>query len=217
MAKKKAKKAKKSAKNSKQTLSRISKKLDKLLEGQQEIKEEEEEIKELEKEELSEEKKLGGEEKEELAELKELEKIEKEVQKQVIPHPLKRITTKDLARGSIGALFGAVAHYTFIYGLKVAEHITFTRAAILFILSFGIGGVFLYATGFRKIRDPKVLAFLPVRLIVLYITAVIMSVIVLWFFEPGFGESFEEAFRQTATITLIAVIGACTADIIGKE
>lgn len=228
MAKKKAKKAVKKVSRVKSketpTLSEINKKLNLLLSGQQKIEKEEAKIEKqedflekLEEKEILNEKEEIREEKKELNELEKLERLEKEVEKQVVPHPLKKITSKDIARGSVGALFGAVAHYTFIYGLKVAENISMTRAIMLFIISFIIGGVFLYATGFRKIKDPKVMAFLPLRLIVLYMTAVVISVMVLWFFEPGFGHTFEEAFVQTSTITLIAVIGACTADLLGKE
>ena len=75
----------------------------------------------------------------------------------------------------------------------------------------------MYATGFRKIKDPKILMFLPIRLIVLYLTAIVMSVLVLLFFNAGFGNNFEDAFKQVSTVTLTAIIGACTADLIGKE
>ncbi|MEM4336588.1 MAG: DUF2391 family protein [Candidatus Woesearchaeota archaeon] len=222
MKKKKAKKNKK--KEGKATLSEINRKLDiiiaeqkKIEKKEKELLKEEEEIKKGEEEEIGKEKKLETLEEKEISELEKLEKIEEEIKKRTAPHPLKKITIKDLARGAIGALFGAVAHYTFIYGLKVAELITFTRAVFLFIFSFIIGAIFLYATGFRKIKDIKILVFLPVRLIILYLTAIVMAIIVLAFFQPGFGESFEEAFKQTSTITLIAMIGACTADLIGKE
>jgi len=218
MAKKKAKVSKKP------TLSEINRKLDILIKGQEEIIEKEAEIEKeekkteaLQKKEVSEEAIVEKEEEKELSELEKLEKLEEEVKKQVVPHPLKTITYKDVARGSIGALFGAVAHYTFLYGIEVAHKLTFFKAILVFVLSLVVGGVFLYATGFRKIKDPKVIIFLPVRLIVLYATAVVMSVIVLWFFEPGFGSIFEESFKQVSTITLLAVIGACTADILGRE
>jgi len=218
MAKKKAKVSKKP------TLSEINRKLDILIKGQEEIIEKEAEIEKeekkteaLQKKEVSEEAIVEKEEEKELSELEKLEKLEEEVKKQVVPHPLKTITYKDVARGSIGALFGAVAHYTFLYGIEVAHKLTFFKAILVFVLSLVVGGVFLYATGFRKIKDPKVIIFLPVRLFVLYATAVVMSVIVLWFFEPGFGSIFEESFKQVSTITLLAVIGACTADILGRE
>ena len=87
---------------------------------------------------------------------------------------------------------------------------------MLYLLSFIIGAVFLYVTGFRKIKDVKVLAFLPIRLIVLYITSILMAILVLYFFHPEFGNSFILSFKQVATVTLTAILGACTADLIGK-
>lgn len=195
----------------------ISRKLDQLLEGQREIlKEEKEELEEEEKIEALEKKEIEEEEKE-LSELEKLEKLEKDIAKQVGPHPLRQITYKDIARGAVGAFFGAVAHYTFIYGLKVAESIDMARAGILYALSFTIGFIFLYMTGFRKIKDMKVLSFLPIRLIVLYITSLIMSALVLLLFLPDFGQVFADSFKQLAAVTLTAIVGACTADLIGKH
>ncbi len=208
----------------KPSLEEISRKIDELLAAQREIskeerkiEEKEEELKKVEELELEKEEKVKGLEEKELTELEKIEILEKELERGIVTHPLKRITYKDVARGIIGAFFGAVAHYTFIYGLKVAELITFNRATFLFLLSFIIGLVFLYVTGFRKITDRKILIFLPVRLITLYIISIIMSIFVLYVFIPNFGASFEEAYKQVASVSLIAVVGACTADIIGKD
>ena len=208
----------------KPSLEDISRKLDELLAGQREISREEKEVEKEEEElkrvgelELAEEGKVKRLEEKELTELEKIERLERELKKGVATHPLKRITYKDVARGIIGSFFGAVAHYTFIYGLKVAELITFNRATILFALSFIIGLIFLYVTGFRKIKEGKILIFLPVRLIILYIISIMMSVFVLYIFIPNFGASFEEAYKQVASVSLIAVVGACTADLLGKE
>jgi len=149
--------------------------------------------------------------------LKELEAFEKEIKEQVGAHPLRRITYKDIAKGSIGALVGVAAHYSFVYGVKVAAEIDVVRATLLFPISYALGGVFMYLTGFRKIKDPKLLSFLPVRLTILYFTAVITSMLVLLLFNPEFLHNFWDSYKQVATVTLTAVIGACTADLIGKE
>lgn len=213
MAKKKVKKAgSKSA-----SLSQINKKLDLILSEQKNLEKEERKVESLEKEELAEEAEVEKEEEKELSELQKLERLEETVRKEVVPHPLKTITYKDLARGSIGALFGSVAHYTFLYGIEVAEKITFFKAILLFVLSLAVGGLFLYATGFRKIKDPKLIILFPIRLILLYAISIIMSSVVLWFFEPTFGHSFDESFKQLSTTTLLAIIGACTADLLGRE
>ncbi len=194
----------------KPTLQTINTKLDEVLKNQKKLLSEEKELE-------SEEKEIIREEKKELNALEQLKKLEEEIRKDVGPHPLKRFTTQDAARGVIGAFFGSVAHYTFIYGMKVAESIDVYRAGLLYLLSFVIGGVFLYATGFRKIKDPKLLKFLPMRLTVLYITSLLMAVVVLLLFNPGFGSNFFDSYKQVATVSLTAIIGACTADIIGKE
>jgi len=194
----------------KPTLESINKKLDLILKNQNKIILEEEEHDEVEKEVLS-------EEQEELSILEQLKELEGEIKKEVGPHPLRKFTMKDTARGVVGAFFGSVAHYTFIYGMKVAENIDVYRAGILYLLSFVIGGIFLYATGFRKIRDPKLLKFLPMRLTALYVTSLLMAVVVLKLFNPEFGNEFIISYKQVATVSLTAMIGACTADLIGKE
>src|SRR3989338_6581049 len=117
--------------------------------------------------------KTEKEERKELSGLERLEALEKEIEKEVGPHPLRRITYKDIAKSSVGAFIGVVAHYTFVYGIKVASEIDLARAIILFPISYGIGGIFMYATGYRKIKDSRVKFFLPLRLTVVYFTALI--------------------------------------------
>ncbi len=157
------------------------------------------------------------EELEELEKLKELKAYEREVLERVGSHPLKRISYKDVAKGSVGAFIGIAAHYTFVYGVKVAAEIDVFRATLLFPISFILGGVFMYMTGFRKIRDPKLMSFLPVRLTILYTVAVLTATLSLILFNPDFFHSFWDTYKQIATVTLSATIGACTADLIGKE
>jgi len=164
--------------------------------------------------EVAEQKALGRE----LTEIERLELLGKHIKRQVETHPLRKLTYRDIIRGSIGAFFGAAAHYTFLYGLEVAQKIDFARATILYGLTFIIGGVFLYLTGFRKIKDPKVLSFLPARLIVLYITAILTTMIVLGFFVQGFFNlGFESIYKAIATVSLTAMLGAATADLLGKD
>jgi uncharacterized membrane protein len=163
------------------------------------------------------EQRIESEEKQELAELKKLEEIEKKIKEKVEAHPLKKITYHDIAKGALGAFIGIVAHYTVIYGIHIAEELTVTRATILFVLSYLIGGVFLYATGFRKV-SARMMWFLPLRLTILYTISVVMSVAVLFLFFPEFlHHFFWDGYKQVAAVTLTALIGACTADLIGKE
>ncbi len=192
------------------SLDAINRKLDVVISNQKKILSREAEV---EKEEEA----VESEEKEELRKLEELESMERELIHEVGEHPLQKISYKDLAKGSIGAFIGVGAHYTFVYGVKVAAEIDVTRATLLFPISYALGGIFMYMTGFRRIKDPKIMSFLPLRLTILYITAIITAMLVLWLFTPGFFSDFWTSYKQVATVTLSAVIGACTADLLGKE
>ncbi len=198
------------------SLNILNKKMDVVLSSLKSILRKEKEI-------SKEEKIVEKEEEKELSALEKLEKLEREVIHK-IDHPLLNLTSKDVFRGGVGAFFGAVTHYTFIYGIKVAEQIDVFRANILFIVSFLIGGIFLYSTGFRKVKDFKILSFLPLRLIVLYAVSLSMSIVVLYLFHPQFqlfnpssSEMFWESYKQVSTVTLTAILGACTADLIGRD
>lgn len=184
----------------------------------------EKEEKKMEKEELKENKELKKIEKEleskgkrEEEELLKLKSLEEEIKKEVGTHPLRKVGLKDIVKGFVGAFIGLVVHYTFFYGIKIAENLDFTRSTLLFVLSFFVGIMFIYATGFRKIKDPKVLMFIPVRLIILYLISVIMSILVLYLFYPKFGHDFMESYKMVSVVLLAAIVGACTADLIGKE
>ena len=156
-------------------------------------------------------------EKTEEDELDKLQKIEEDIKKEVGDHPLTRITARDVIKGLVGAFIGLAVHYTFTYGVEISEGLTFLRATLLFPLTFIIGLMFIYATGFRKVSDPKLLIFMPARLLVLYVAAIVMSILVLFLFYPNFGHEFVESYKMVAAVMLAAVVGACTADLFGKE
>jgi uncharacterized membrane protein len=195
----------------------INKKLDLILENQKKLIAEEERVEEEELGEEAEERKVEGLEKEEISKLEKLENLEEELKKQTAHHPLIKITYHDIAKGGIGAFIGIILHYTIMKGVEIAASITITRAAMLYPLSFFVGMVFLYATGFKKIKQRRVLAFLPLRITVLYLVSIILSIGMLYILYPAFGQTYSDAFKQVATVSLPAVVGACTADIIGKN
>lgn len=204
-------------KGDKKGLATISKKLDVVIKEQKKLFDEELKV---EKEEIAEEKKedeVKHLEERQLTELEKLEKIEKEVESEVRQHPLTKVTIKDVFRGSLGALVGTTLHYTVYYGVKIAHDLTMTRATILYFVSFILGIIFLYVTGFRKIKESKAMLFLPLRMAVLYTVSIIISIAVLYLLFPSFGQSFEEAYKQISAVSLTAVIGACTADLLGKD
>ena len=150
-------------------------------------------------------------------ELAKLEKLEQDIKQEVGSHPLAKITFKDVVKGLVGAFVGLAVHYTFTYGVEISQRIDITRITLLYVVSFFIGLLFIYATGFRKIKDPKILMFMPVRLMVLYVTAIFMSIVVLFIFYPTFGHDLVESYKMVGGVLLAAIIGSCTADLIGKE
>ena len=204
------KKRKQNKKNEKISLKQIYKEL-------QTIKREQRKISKFEEQQVKREKNISEQETDEIEELKALKEAQQKLTKAIGTHPLRRVTYRDVAKGAIGAFIGTTAHYSFIYGVKVAHQLDLTRAILLFPLAFAIGGVFLYITGFRKIKSTQLLWFLPVRLTALFITSLAVSFFVLYLLHPTFLHQPIEMFKTLATVQLSAIIGACTADLIGKE
>ena len=216
--------AKKTTRKPRGKLDAILRQQEMILKNETALKREEDSIKSLEQKELSMERQALAGEKEEQhtehateAELVKLEALENEVKQSVREHPLKRVTLKDLMKGIVGAFVGVVVHFTFTYGVEVADRISTARATLLLFLTFLIGAGFLYGTGFRKMEDNKFLWLVPYRAVVLYATAIIVTVATLGFFYPQFFADLNLAYRQVAVVNLSAVIGACTADLIGRE
>jgi uncharacterized membrane protein len=160
---------------------------------------------------------IESKESKEESELEKLERLEKEIKNEVGEHPLTHITSRDIIKGCVGAFIGLAIHYTFTYGVEISHGLSFTRASILFPFTFIVGLLFIYATGFRKVKDPKILIFMPLRLMILYVCAIVMSIVVLFLFYPEFAHDFIESYKMVAGVMLAAVVGACTADLLGKE
>lgn len=163
---------------------------------------------------LAEEKRIEKMVKGEMGELKSIEQEMKNTQS----HPLAKITYKDLVRGSIGAIFGIVGHFAFFYGVEIAEHISVLRATFLYILSLVVCILFMYYSGFRKVKEIKVIRFIPVRATVIYLTAlVVVAATLLVFGFIDIHTPFAEIYKKVATNSLLAVLGASTADILGGK
>ena len=178
---------------------------------------EKEQIK-LEKHQLKEQHIIKALEKKQLVELDKLERLEREIKSQVKPHPLRDITYRDFVKASLGSIIGMVAHFAFIEGAQIAEEITVARASLLYFLSLFLGGALLYLTGFRKVKQANILNILPLRLLVIYSTAILWIVFVLFAFGVvDLTTHFSELYKQVAVISIIAVIGASAADLVGRE
>lgn len=151
-------------------------------------------------------------------ELKELESLKKEIKKDVGVHPLTRITRADVVRSIIGALIGTVGHFAFFYGIEIADNISVIRATFLYVISLIVSFLFMYYSGFRKVKEIRIFRFIPIRVLVVYVIS--LSVVIGTLFIFGFLDvtsSFEHVYKVTATTLLLAVLGASTADILGKE
>ncbi len=158
---------------------------------------------------------LEAEEKE-FDEMKRLEELEREILSDVSPKPLARITYHDITKGIIGAFFGIVGHFAFFYGSRIAETINLLRAHALLITSLIILILFLYFSGFRKTKKEH--HYVAWRVVTIYGVAHAIIICVLFLFGIiNFDMSFIEIYKNVAAVSIIAVMGAATADLIGGE
>ena len=199
----------------------LNKKLDeilknekKILENERKILNEETDIDKLEKKEIKENNiEINDEDKA----LEDLQKLEKEIKTNSV-NPIKDITKKDILKGFVGAFIGIVAHFTFAKGVLVAKNLTIINSILLYVTAFIIINIMLFYSGFRKIKKHLLLKFMPLRSIVIYLVSIITILLVYLLF----GEIHEvltplKLFNLVAANIVLAVIGAGTADLIGKN
>lgn len=192
-------------------LRRIETRLSRLEKNQQLLLNEEKEVIDEEKAELA-------KQQEEVDELKTLEELEKSIDKDVKVNPLTKISARDFYKSVIGAFIGIMGHFSFFYGVEIAHDITMTRAVVLYLVSFLIGIMYVYFAGFRKVKIAATHKFIPLRVLTIYITSLAVIIIVLYLFGfAGSHTGFEELFKTVSTISILAVLGASTADLIGRE
>ena len=86
------------------------------------------------------------------------------------------------------------------------------RATLFYLVSFTIGFIFIYTTGYRKVKQVKLLNLIPLRVLTIYAVSLITVVVVLTLF--GKYHSLIELYKQVAVISLPAMIGASAADLI---
>lgn len=192
----------------------INEKLDKILKKEDQQLKEQEESQDLEEEQLEEDKEIESLEKEQLKDIEELEKLEKSIKREVSKHPLTKITKKDVSKGMVGAFVGVLSHFAFAKGVELSQQITTGRASLLYLVSFIIGFIFIYTTGYRKVKQIKLMKLVPLRVVVIYLVSLITVVIVLSLFSEY--NTLNELYKQVAVISLPAILGAVAADLIGK-
>ena len=191
---------------------------DKIIEMEAEDLEGDDDILEQEKEELAALRKVAKNEAEEVEQLKKIQEFEKQIAKEVKESPLKKITFRDVTKGIVGAFLGIVSHFSFAKGVELAHSYTWVRSTILLVVSFLVIILFLYFTGFRRIDEKLLYQFLPVRAVVIYFSAILTTIIVLFLYgKLDFHMPFIEIYNTIAAVSILAVLGAATADLIGKN
>lgn len=195
----------------------VNDKLDKIISNQEKmlkiekrILKEELKIEDMELEELT-------HNKDEDAALAELKKLEEEIRASM-GSPMKHVTSKDAFKGMIGALIGLIGHFAFTKAVEVALKIDFFRATLLYIFALVILIVMLYFTGFRAVQAQIILKFLPLRVLVLYSVSIFTIIVIYLVFgiidiniNPG------DLYKVIGGSIVLAVLGAATADLIGRE
>ena len=182
----------------------------KILKNEEKILGEEAEIKQLEKEELK------HEESEESS-LEKLMKLELQL-KRNISSPIKKVTKRDMFKGMIGASVGIMGHFAFTKGADIATTLTVFRSTILYLVAFIVIVIMLYYTGFKDVQKNIVAKFMPLRALVLYsVSVVVIIVINLLFGKIDFSTDFVTVYNLVGASIILAVMGAGTADLIGKN
>jgi len=186
----------------------------KILINESEILKKEVEVELLEKKEL---KKEDLEIKSEEEALEELTKLESEIKKNV-ENPIKTITKKDVIKSFVGAFIGTVGHFAFYEGVHIAEELNFLNATILYFIAFLIVLLLLYYSGFRKIKKHIILKFLPLRAILIYSVSIVTIIFVYIIFgKLHLPINLFDFYKLISANIILAVLGAGTADLIGKS
>lgn len=173
----------------------------------------EKEEKRLEKEEIS----LMTEEKKVEKEEAKVENLEKKISKEVETKTLTKFNIKDLNKGVIGAFIGVVAHFGFIYGKAIAQYITTTRATVLFLFSYLLIIMLLYETGYRDIKEKRLLGILPRRATYVYCTSLVVVIVIFYLFNMLDWTDLTTLYKEVAVTSVLASVGAGTADLIGRH
>lgn len=160
---------------------------------------------------------IMAEEKKVERETEKVEKLEKEIKREVAQKPLKRFNVKDLNKGIIGAFIGVVAHFAFVYGKEIAGQITTTRATVLIVFSYVLIIILMYETGYREIKEKRLLGILPIRATVIFMTSIIVIITIFFLFNQIDLSDLTGLYKQIAVTSVLAALGAGTADLIGRN
>ena len=150
-------------------------------------------------------------------ETEKVEKLEEEIKKEVASQPLAKLSIRDVNKGIIGAFIGVVAHFAFLYGKEIAKNISTTRATILIVTSYILILVLMYETGYRKIKDKKLAGAIPLRATVMFFTSLAVILVIFFLFNQVSVGDISGLYKQIAVTSVLASLGAGTADLIGRD
>lgn len=160
---------------------------------------------------------IAKEEKKLEKDVQKVEGLEKKIDKEVSPKPLTTFSLRDLNKGIIGAFIGVVAHFGFIYGKAIADLITLPRAVLLLLFSYLLIVVLMYETGYREIKEKRLLRILPKRATLIFMTSVVVVMAIFFLFNMVNIRDPVGFFKQVAVTSVLASLGAGTADLLGKH
>ncbi len=176
----------------------------------EDVEKKEEEIEKKESELVKEEKGIRKE-------TEKIEHLEKEIKEEVKAKPLTKFNIRDLHKGIIGAFIGVVAHFGFIYGKAIAKYMSISRATLLIAFSYLLIIVLMYETGYREIKEKRLLGILPRRATLIYLTSLIVVIIIFFLFNLADLSDPVGLYKEIAVTSVLASVGAGTADLIGKD
>ncbi len=142
---------------------------------------------------------------------------EKKIEKEIAQKPLTTFNFRDLNKGIVGAFIGVVAHFGFVYGSVLADKITTARAGLLLVFSYMLIVVLMYETGYRDIKEKRLLGILPKRATFIFITSIIVVAAIFFLFNMVDLKDPVGFFKQIAVTSVLASLGAGTADLLGKH
>lgn len=187
---------------------------EKILENEQKILGEEALIKDLEIQELENEKNFQKSEKDML---KEIDALEKNFQKSS-SNIMKNISYRDAVKGFIGSFIAGMGHFAFAKGYEISLEIDILRATYLYIVAFFMIILMLYYTGFKNVKKHLVMKFMPLRVLILYSVSIVSILLInILFGKLYFPTTFTSVYTLVGASIILAVMGAGTADLIGRE
>ena len=150
--------------------------------------------------------------------LSELAKLEKELESDIHQKPITKITSRDFVKSVIGATFGVIGHFSFYDGVAISHEISVLKATLLLFVSLLIGIALMYFSGFRSIKSKQALQMMPLRISVIYFTSLLTAFVILLLFQHDYETfTYVSLYKSIATNSILAVMGAATADLIGKN